>query len=477
MSKIMSKGMLKNIPKQVSKRVFNHAHPADLNFRWKLKASVLGAMMTLFSSVTGAASSSQNLTLVQAIAKTQQYQQGTEVWKTQQHIAMENIKQAKLWVSPELSIAQTGFGSDQDKALEVGISQRLDIFGERKSAQALAYIAQDQMTLKQKIYQAQLELAVKYLWSQLAIFELEKNIIREQLSVSEDNLNAIQKRYQAGSVAQVDVDRARLSHAENVRLFQQADLQLQVATQQLSNLWGDADKSIHIGLSPQSLWPSSTHQQVQQYLSENLMEKSRQLQVLEAKATVDQLKASARPNPTVSVGMNRTKSLESASDNALVVGVSIPLNIFNRQQYGLEIAQAKQDLLAKQQEFYFKQNALQIGSILTELQGLEVQFKAVDQSQIPLATQVQRKTLLGFSAGKFAVTDVQQATLQLQEVRMRKVQLLKDAWQRAVEAESLSLGIEPSQVMAKDAVAQLNQSLWQDTQALPVVGGQSGGRN
>ena len=66
---------------------------------------------------------------------------------------------------------------------------------------------------------------------------------------------------------------------------------------------------------------------------------------------------------------------------------------------------------------------------------------------------------------------MQQATLQLQEVRIRKVQLLKDAWQRALEAESLSLGIEPSQVMHKDAIAQMNQALWQDTQALSVIGG------
>lgn len=430
-----------------------------------------GIILTLMSATTWAETPNSTLNLAQAISKAEQYQQTQELWETQQHIATANIKQSKLWINPELSITQTGFDSDQDRELEIGISQRLDVFGERKSAQKLAYIAQDQMSLKQKIYRAQLELAVKYLWSQLAIFELEKNIIREQLNVSEDNFNAIQKRYQAGSVAQVDVDRAKLSHAENVRLYRQADLQVQVATQQLSNVWGESDKNIRIGLSPQALWPSSTHQQVQQYLSENLMEKFRQLQVLESKATVDQLKASARPNPTVNVGVNRTKSFETSTENAFVVGVSIPLNIFNRQQYGVEIAQAKQDLLAKQQEFYLKQNALQVGTLLTELQGLEVQFNAVDQSQIPLATQVQRKTLMGFSAGKFAVTDVQQATLQLQDVRLRKVQLLKDGWQRAIEAESLSLGIEPSQVMAKDAIAQLNQSLWQDTQALPVVGG------
>ena len=430
-----------------------------------------GIILTLMSATTWAETPNSTLNLAQAISKAEQYQQTQGLWEAQQHIATANIKQTKLWINPELSITQTGFDSDQDRELEIGISQRLDVFGERKSAQKLAYIAQDQMLLKQKIYRAQLELAVKYLWSQLAIFELEKNIIREQLNVSEDNFNAIQKRYQAGSVAQVDVDRAKLSHAENVRLYRQADLQVQVATQQLSNVWGESDKNIRIGLSPQALWPSSTHQQVQQYLSENLMEKFRQLQVLESKATVDQLKASARPNPTVNVGVNRTKSFETSTENAFVVGVSIPLNIFNRQQYGVEIAQAKQDLLAKQQEFYLKQNALQVGTLLTELQGLEVQFNAVDQSQIPLATQVQRKTLMGFSAGKFAVTDVQQATLQLQDVRLRKVQLLKDGWQRAIEAESLSLGIEPSQVMAKDAIAQLNQSLWQDTQALPVVGG------
>lgn len=452
----------------MSKEIRNLVQKPVFGFR----PSLLGALMlSVMSSLSWADNTSQALTLQQAIAKTEQYQQTQNVWQTQQQIATANIKQAKLWTNPELSVSQTGFGSNQDQELSIGVSQRLDIFGERKSAQRLAQLSKDQSDLNQRIYQAQLELAVKYQWSQLAIFELERNVVQEQLKVSEENLNAIQKRYQAGSVAQVDVDRARLSHAENARLYRQADLQVQVAKQQLSNLWGDADKSIRIGLNPQSLWPSSTHQQVQEYLADNLFEKSRQLQVLQAKATVAQLKASARPNPTVNLGVNRTRSPETSTDNALVVGVSIPLNIFNRQQYGVQIAQANQDLLSRQQEFYLRQNALQVGTLLTELQGLEVQFKAVDESQIPLAAQVQRKTLQGFTVGKFAVNDVQLATLQLQEVRLRKVQLLKDGWQRAIEAESLSLGIEPSQIMAKDALAQINQSLWQDTQALPIVGG------
>lgn len=412
-----------------------------------------------------------NLSLEQAIERVQNYQQGQGFWQTQQRIAEANLKQSMLWSNPSLSVEQSGFSSTQEKELTIGISQELDVFGQRRANQQLAKIAQSQTELNQRIYQGQVDLVVKYLWSQLAIFELERSVVTEQLKVSQENLEALEKRYRAGSVALVELDRVRMSHEENLRLYQQADLQLQVATQQLSNLWGEADKTIKIGLTMQNLWPNATSKQVQQYLQQNLAEKSRQLNVLESKATVEALKAQARPNPSVNLGVTNTRTPESTTDNKLALGVSIPLNIFDRNQYGVQIAQAKQQQLERQKDFYLKQNTLQIGTLLTELQGLEFQFKQVEQAQIPLAIKVQKKTLQGFVAGKFSVTDVQQSTLQLQEVRLRKVQLLKDAWLRAIEAESLSLGIEPSQVMAKDALSQINQSIWKDTQALPVIGG------
>lgn len=59
------------------------------------------------------------------------------------------------------------------------------------------------------------------------------------------------------------------------------------------------------------------------------------------------------------------------------------------------------------------------------------------------------KTLQGFRLGKFAVTDVQQATMQLQDVRLRKVELLKQAWQNSIEIQSLRLGLEPEKSWRK----------------------------
>lgn len=411
-------------------------------------------------------------TFDQALEQVQKYQSQQGVWQAQQQMAEANLKQSRLWANPSLSIEQTGFQSDQEKELAIGISQPLDLFGQRKAAQNLAKVEISKIDLAEQRYQAELGLIVKYFWSQVALLELEKSLIGEQLSVSQENLLASEKRYQAGSIAQVDVDRVRMSHLENQRLFQQVDLKLQVAKQQLVNLWGGGSSQFQLFQSPNQLWALAANVEPNQDSQNNLLERSFQLDALAQQANIQQLKAKARPQPTVTLGVNNTRSPEQSTDNQIRLGVEIPLNLFNRQQYGVKIAQAKQELSQRQQSFYRQQNQVDIETLMSELKGLRIQFKQLNDQQVPLAIQVQQKTLQGFRLGKFAVTDVQQATMQLQDVRLRKVELLKQAWQNSIEIQSLRLGLEPEQIMAKDALMQLNQRAWQQSQTFPTQAGE-----
>jgi len=411
-------------------------------------------------------------TFDQALEQVQKYQSQQGVWQAQQQMAEANLKQSRLWANPSLSIEQTGFQSDQEKELAIGISQPLDIFGQRKAAQNLAKVEISKIDLAEQRYQAELGLIVKYFWSQVALLELEKSLIGEQLEVSQENLLASEKRYQAGSIAQVDVDRVRMSHLENQRLYQQVDLKLQVAKQQLVNLWGGGSSQFQLFQSPNRLWALAANVEPSQDSQNNLLERSFQLDSLAQQANIQQLKAKARPQPTVTLGINNTRSPEQSTDNQIRLGVEIPLNLFNRQQYGIKIAQAKQELSQRQQSFYRQQNQVDIETLMSELKGLRIQFKQLNDQQVPLAAQVQQKTLQGFRLGKFAVTDVQQATMQLQDVRLRKVELLKQAWQNSIEIQSLRLGLEPEQIMAKDALMQLNQRAWQQSQSFPTQAGE-----
>ncbi|MDR6796919.1 TolC family protein [Acinetobacter calcoaceticus] len=411
-------------------------------------------------------------TFEQALEQVQNYQNQQGVWQAQQQMAEANLKQSRLWANPSLSIEQTGFQSDQEKELAIGISQPLDIFGQRKAAQNLAKVEISKIDLAEQRYTAELGLIVKYFWSQVALLELEKSLIGEQLSVSQENLLASEKRYQAGSIAQVDVDRVRMSHLENQRLYQQVDLKLQVAKQQLVNLWGGGSSQFQLFQSPNQLWALAANIEPNQDSQNNLLERSFQLDSLAQQANIQQLKAKARSQPTVTLGVNNTRSPEQSTDNQIRLGVEIPLNLFNRQQYGIKIAQAKQELSQRQQSFYRQQNQADIETLMSELKGLRIQFKQLNDQQVPLAAQVQQKTLQGFRLGKFAVTDVQQATMQLQDVRLRKVELLKQAWQNSIEIQSLRLGLEPEQIMAKDALMQLNQRAWQQSQTFPTQAGE-----
>lgn len=298
-----------------------------------------------------------SMSFAQVLEKVRQYQSKLGVWKVQQSIADAHIQQSHLWENPTFSIQQTGFKSNQDRELEFGISQKLDVFGERKAATQLAQVQRKQVDLNQSLYEAQLELAVKYLWSQVAVFEMENQIAQQQLANSQDILDATRLRYRAGSIAQLDQDRTLMAHIENQRAAQEVELNLNIARKRLANLWGESTYSDHLGFNRANAWPSESKVDVAAHLQQNLLQRSIQLQLQQQRSNVNYLKAKRRPNPTLNVGMVTNKSAETNnSEQQFRVGLDIPLNIFDRQQYSLQIAQTQQDFLAQQQGFYTQQN-------------------------------------------------------------------------------------------------------------------------
>ncbi|MFM6905906.1 MAG: TolC family protein, partial [Acinetobacter tjernbergiae] len=445
-----------------------------------LKWSILGiALTTVFVEQSVAAQPlldanqastrmlQRDVSFEQILEHVRAYQSQQSGWQTQQQMADARLQQSGLWANPSLSLEQTGLQNDQDRELAIGISQSLDLFGQRKAAQKVAKLSANQIDLDQQRYDAELELIVQFVWSQVALFQLEKSVVVEQLQVSQQNLDASEKRYQAGSIAQVDVERVRIAHLENQRIYQQADLQLQVAQKQLASLWGESRNQFVIAPSVNELWAKATQIKPTVEQNQNLFERSLQLETQRQQANIDQLKAKSRPQPIMTFGVNRTRSADQKTENQIRLGVEIPLNIFNSQKYGVQIAEAKQTLIQQQQRFYRQQNQLDIDLRLAELKGLQAQFQQLNDQQIPLAVQVQQKTLQGFRLGKFAVTDVQQATAQLQDVRLRKVQLLKQAWQLSIDVQSARIGLAAEQITAKDALMQLNQRVWQQSNAFP----------
>jgi len=440
----------------------------------QLVAFILGISISasIFAEQSIESKNQQDSDFNQILMRVEGHQNQIRALKTQQNIATAKLKQSQLWANPSLSVQKTGFKSDQDQELDIEISQSLDIFGQRRSRKNLAKVELSQVDLNQKVYKAETLLAVKYLWSQVLVLQEELKISKNQLADSQANVDATRLRYRAGSVSRLDLDRILVTHIENQRRTQEIVLSLTTVKRQLANLWGAAELDRDLSVSRAQLWPSDTTAFVQQALNKNLLAQSIQLQKVKQQANLAYLKAQARPNPNVLFGISNSKQADlNNTESQIRLGVEIPLNLFDRQQYGMQIAQAKQDLLDQQQQYYQQQNKTQLDTLLLELKGLKWQYDLINEQQIPLSESVHQKTLLGFKVGKYSITDVHQASIQLQEQRLNKIQTLKQAWQKSLQAESLALGVDSNTIMSPDALMKINQNLWQSTNDLsPVVG-------
>ncbi|SEL46703.1 TolC family protein [Acinetobacter sp. DSM 11652] len=391
--------------------------------------------------------------LEQALVQVSQYQQSEHIWQQRQQMSELAVKQSRLWQNPSINLSRDGFGSSQDQELSLGISQPIDIFGQRRIQKNIARLAGQQNELQEKLWEAQSQLIVKYAWSQFLISQSEAQIQKSQLQVSRETLDSAKKRYQAGSIALVEYERAQIEAAENERNYQQAILNKEIAKRNLSNLWGETEAEVKVD-SNRIYWPDQVEQNVQNYISAGYLEKLYALNVVQANQRIEQLKIRAKPNPNLNVGMTRTKAPNETNDTSLSVGVDIPFNIFNRQQYQIPLAQRQQSLLERQQQRELKQQILEIANSFHQVRGLKLQYDAVLR-QKDLSEKVQMRSLLGFKNGKLSITEVQQATTQLQNIRLSQIQLLREAWQTALAAEALSIGISYEQISRSDAYTQL----------------------
>ena len=440
-----------------------------MSSKLKIPLPVLLLAVSMFC-VWSQASASSIRTLDEAIAQVDQYQQSEQVWAQRQNMSDLSIKHSSLWKNPTFSFSNEGFQSGKSRDTSFSISQPLDIFGQRKANQDIALLAGEQNQLQEKLWLAQSQLVVKYAWSQFVIAQFEADIQKTQLAISRETLESAKKRYQAGSIALVDYERAQIEAAENERVYQQTILNKEIAKRFLSNLWGETEADIQIERQ-QVYWPDQTERIVQSYLSAGYLEKLYALNLQQSQQKIRQLKVTARPNPNLNFGMTQSKSPGEQNNTVLLLGVDIPLNIFNRQQYQIPLVEQQRQLISQQQQRELKQQILDIANAFHQVKGLQLQMQSISE-QRKLAEQVQKRTQQGFQAGKLSITEIQQAGNQLQNIRLNQIQLLRQAWQTALSAEALSIGSSYEEISRSDAYTQLMKQAIEQSQSFIDLGAQ-----
>jgi outer membrane protein, heavy metal efflux system len=178
--------------------------------------------------------------------------------------------------------------------------------------------------------------------------QVRQQQVQQALDVARQSVNVIQKRVNAGNSPAAEVARARI---ELSRLqLEQEDLEheLLVTYRQLAAQWGNSQPEFARVQGTLDDLPSVVdYNELQQRLRNNP-----RLEYFATKARVEEsqlalAKAQARPQWRISAGV---KHLAMTDDQAFVVGVSVPLGMFDRQQGRITEARALLELNRAQRE-------------------------------------------------------------------------------------------------------------------------------
>lgn len=329
--------------------------------------------------------------------------------------AIGRAQQAGFRPNPEVgfeieNFAGTGaFSGLDDAESTLSVEQRFELGGKRSARERAAFAEVDAARLRLEVARADLEQQVREAYADAWADRRRLDLAREQF-VRADNLQTIATELvDAGREPPLRAMRARTATLEAVGEVRAAEAELAQAQRALAALWGGSD-DLPEPTAPEPLIASNVAVDPATTLDVRLAE----AEVAMSIAVVERERSLSRPDVTVSVG---ARQFRGTDDTALVVGASMPIGIFDRNQGNIAAANAERTGAEA------RRNAALAGSIQrtrnaqAALRTAEAQLAFLEDQAEPEALEAVRIAREGFAAGRFTLLDVLDAEEALNTVQ------------------------------------------------------------
>lgn len=344
------------------------------------------------------------------------------------------LQQARLRPNPELGVAQEDLRRGR-QTTTLALTQPLEMGGKRAARTALAERVQDQARVGVEQVRADLRAAVLEGYYEALVARERLRLARESLAVAASSADATGKRVQAGKVSPVEETRARVAQAGAQAELAQAEGAFRSARQRLAALWGDtqpgfADMAGRLDLpaaTPDDAW-------VSQRMADAPALRRARLEVERWRAAAELERARAVPDIAISLGAKR---LQAEGVTQAVVGLSIPLPVFNRNQGGIAEALAREDKARDELAVSEIQLASSVAQAREQLGAARAEALTLQRDAVPGARSAFQAASQGFQLGKFSFLETLDAQRTLVATQAQYLRALSDTWRAAAELERL----------------------------------------
>ena len=380
------------------------------------RPAVIGAVLALAGLGAPLRVLAEPLTLADALARAQAQSPLVTAAQAQVAAAQGRARQAGLPPNPEAglqseNLAGSGqYGDFASAETTLSVSQRLELGGKRRARLAAAAADVDAARIGFSIARADLGQVVAVRYAE-ALASDDRLILARETAERAGGLSKVAGTLvEAGREPPLRALRAEAASREADAAVIAAQAQAAAAHRALVTLWGGTDETVDLVVTSAAAPVAGAMVDPGNTLDVRLARAERRT----AEAVIDRERAAGRPDVTVQAGVRR---FEQTGDSALIVGVSAPIPVFNRNQGAVAAARADATAAEAKERLVLAGSVRALRDAQASLVAANARLEALEGKIVPQAQTAVDLARRGFEAGKFSLLDVLDAQTALTTAR------------------------------------------------------------
>ncbi len=346
--------------------------------------------------------------------------------------------QAGLLPNPRLQIDSEDIGTQSNgpgaRFTSVRISQLIETGGKRSARRNAASLGQERAEQAYEVRRLDLIAQVANVFTEVLAGQNRLQLATESLALAQIVVDTVSKRVQSGKVPPIEETRAKVAYATTKIQFEQARHDLDVSRKQLTLLWGDPMPRFQKVLGDlESFVTIPKFDMLATHLYTNPAAVGSRLNLEQRKAMLVLEKARRIPDITLNAGVRRY----SPHDTTALVGLSIPIPIFNRNQGSVLEAHQRVD----KAEDEWAATDLRLRTLLVQsyeaLIAAQNQINMLREEILPGANEAFVTARRGYELGRFGFLEMLDAQRTLFQNQILYLQALANYQRLVNEIERL----------------------------------------
>jgi outer membrane protein, heavy metal efflux system len=403
--------------------------------KFATEAALICGVACVISVVPPAAYAQQSLlTRADAIARALADDPRIDALEASEEAAEANLRQARRWTNPTLDVLQENvegsgpFRGSERAETTYSLRQPLQLGGDYSARRGIAARERDMARIGAGLQRLDLIAEIEHAFVDAQAAEAARVVAEERLGVARDLASTVSRRVQAARDPFMAGSRAQARLAEAEIEAEAAQRGALAARARLASYWGGAgDFALDMASFAHLVDTTNVRQAPDLALAEAQAERARAQLRLE--------RAQSIPDVELQAGW---REFSETDETAIVFGLSVPLQLWNRNADAVTRARAESARAEHQRAAFERALARDAARLQAELDTARLEVEGLDARVIPASQEALNFARTGYERGAFSYIDVLEAQRSLAEARLRRIEALRSFHRAEVSLARLS---------------------------------------